>query len=257
MEMKKQVQDIALFIRPSIFSAHPQLLAAGSTRLGGVSQPPFASLNLGLSTDDDPLAVAENRLRFFAALGIDETCTASAYQVHGDAVLHVESPGRWEGYDALVTQQTGVYLCVTVADCTPILLWDPRQNIVAAVHAGWRGTSLRIVSKTLEEMRHRYGTNPSDCVAYIGTCIDACDYEVGADVADGFGPEFKRWDEGRQRFFLDLKKANKAQLLQAGVPEVNIEVSPYSTVKDNDRFFSYRKEAGQTGRMLYVIGIKP
>ena len=254
--MKKQVQDIELFIRPSIFSSYPGLLAAGSTRLGGCSKPPFASLNLGVSTEDNLLAVAENRRRFFAALGVEEAHTASAHQVHGDAVLHVERPGRWEGYDALVTRQTGVYLCVTVADCTPILLWDPRQSVVAAVHAGWRGTQLRILSKTLEEMRHCYRSNPSDCVAYIGTCIDACDYEVGADVADGFEPEFKRWDEGRQRFFLDLKKANKAQLLQAGIPEAHFEVSPYSTVKDNDRFFSHRKEAGQTGRMLHVIGIK-
>ena len=254
--MKKQVQEIELFIRPSIFSSYPWLLAVGSTRLGGCSKPPFASLNLGLSTEDDPPAVAENRRRFFAALGVEEVHTASAHQVPGDAVLHVERPGRWEGYDALVTRQTGVYLCVTVADCTPILLWDPRQSVVAAVHAGWRGTQLRILSKTLEEMRHCYGSNPSDCVAYVGTCIDACDYEVGTDVADGFEPEFKRWDEGRQRFFLDLKKANKAQLLQAGVPEAHIEVSPYSTVKDNDRFFSHRKEAGQTGRMLHVIGIK-
>ena len=257
MEMKKQVQDFELFIRPAIFSPYSGVLAAGSTRLGGVSKPPFASLNLGLSTDDDPLAIAENRRRFFTALGIEETCTASAYQVHGDAVLHVEGPGRWERYDALVTARTDVYLCVTVADCTPILLWDSRQGVVAAVHAGWRGTSLGILSKTLEEMHDGYGSNPSDCIAYIGTCIDACDYEVGADVADNFEPEFKRWDEGRQRFLLDLKKANKAQLLQAGVLEAHIEVSPYSTVKNNDRFFSYRKEAGQTGRMLYVIGIKP
>ena len=96
---------------------------------------------------------------------------------------------------------------------------------------------------------------PGHCIAFIGTCIDECSYEVHADVADYFQEAFKRWDSEKQKFFLDLKKANQYQLLEAGVPEQHIEISPYSTVIHNARFFSYRKENGKTGRMLNVIGL--
>lgn len=240
---------------PAIFQDFPKLVAAESTRLGGVSLPPYASLNLGLSTPDDPAAVAENRRIFFQALGIDPGQVASAHQVHGEAILQAEHPGREDGYDAFITNKRGLFLSVTVADCTPILIYDPVRESVAAIHAGWRGTVTRLVSKTLEALRGNYGTQAADCFAWIGTCIDACDYEVDADVANHFTDAFKRWDPGRQKFFLDLKAANKAQLLRAGVPDNQIEVSALSTVTHNDLFFSHRKEKGLTGRMLNVIGM--
>lgn len=253
--MHKERTESLLFIRPKVFQPFERLIAAESTRIGGVSLPPFDQLNLGLSTDDNPDSVVENRQRFFSALGLSENQTASAYQVHGDAILEVTTPGRWEGYDALVTNQPGIFLNVTTADCTPILLFDPVNHVVAAVHAGWRGTSLYILRKTLDFIHQRYGTIPAHCVAFIGTCIDECSYEVHADVADHFQEAFKRWDSEKQKFFLDLKKANQYQLLEAGVPEKNIEISPYSTITHNARFFSYRKENGKTGRMLNVIGL--
>jgi len=246
-----------LFRTVSSFQQFPELIAAESTRNGGVSRAPFASLNLGLSTDDDENAVWENRSRFFHSLGIAPDQTASAYQVHGGEVKQVESPGRWDGFDALMTNQKGIFLTVTVADCTPILIYDPPNQAVAAIHAGWRGTALRIVHHTLSRMKEAFDTNPADCWAYIGTCIDECSYEVGADVAGHFQSPFKRWDEQRGKFFLDLKKANEAQLLSLGLPSAHIEISPYATVLHNDHYFSYRKEKGQTGRMLNLIGLKP
>ncbi len=230
------------------------LIAAHSTRLGGVSKGPYASLNLGLHTDDDPAAVDENRRRFFGDLGIEPGQVAGAYQVHGCQVAEVERPGQLEGYDALVTDRPGVYLTVTVADCTPILVADPVRRAVAAIHAGWRGTVAGIAGKALETMRDRFGTDPAACLAWIGPCIDACTFEVDADVADHFEGRFKKWDPERKKFFVDLKAANRAQLLEAGLPPDRVEVSPLATVIQVDRFFSHRAEGGHTGRMLALIG---
>lgn len=244
------------YLKPRIFSSIPNLLAAESTRHGGLSQGGYAALNVGISTEDDPALVAENRRILFSSLGLHPEQIASSYQVHGDAVLKVEAPGRTDGYDALITQVPNVFLTVTIADCTPILIADPRTRAVAAIHAGWRGTAAEIVRKTLSRMHEEYGSDPSTCYAYIGTCIDECSFEVNADVADHFAVEHKRWDETVQKYFVDLKAANRAQLTAAGVPVEQIEVSPYSTVLHNDYFFSYRREKGITGRMVNLIGYR-
>lgn len=244
------------YLKPTIFSSIPDLIAAESTRHGGLSQGAYAALNVGISTDDDPALVAENRRIFFHSLGLHPEQVASSYQVHGNAVLKVEAPGRTDGFDALISQVPNVFLTVTIADCTPILIADPYTRAVAAIHAGWRGTAAEIVRKTLTCMQEEYGSNPADCYAYIGTCIDECSFEVNADVADHFVAEHKRWDEPLQKYFVDLKAANRAQLLAAGVPSEHIEVSPYSTVLHNAHFFSYRKEKGVTGRMVNLIGFK-
>lgn len=249
-------QAAELFRSPSIFKHFPQLVAAQSTRRGGVSPHPYASLNLGLFTDDDIENVRENRRRFFSALEVEPGAVAHSYQVHEDQILVVERPGAYRGYDALITNRSGIFCCVTVADCTPILVYDPKNEAVAAIHAGWRGTALQIVRKTLDKMRETFGAQAADCQAYIGTCIAECSYEVGVEVADHFDPGHKRFDAERNKFYVDLKAANKTQLLAAGLPEKNIEVSPHCTFLQNDRYFSHRKEMGTTGRMLAGIGVR-
>lgn len=253
--MKKT--DRREFHQPEIFRDFPGVIAAGSTRLGGISEGPYASLNLGLTTGDNQAAVIENRKIFFDALGINADQVASAYQVHSDGILHVHSPCREEGFDALITDVPGIFLTVTVADCTPILVLDPVRPAVAAVHAGWRGTVLGILKKTILRMQEVFRTNPIECRAFIGACIDACSYEVDTDVAQHFPAPYVEWSEGPQKFLLDLKASNRAQLLDAGLLEENIEISPFSTVLNNDLFFSYRKEKGVTGRMLNGIGLIP
>jgi YfiH family protein len=242
-----------LFRSPGIFGRIPGLISAESTRHGGVSVSPYASLNLGGATQD-PANVSENNRRFFSALNIPFEQVAKSHQIHEAEILSVTQPGRFEGYDALMTNQQGVYLAVTVADCTPVLICDPVKRAVAAVHAGWRGTVKNIVSKTLAAMQKEFGTHPADCYGYVGTCIDECSFEVGEEVALHFSSPHKRWDAVRQKFFIDLKQANKDQLLAAGLNASNIEISPYSTVLNNDDYFSYRLEKGVTGRMLATIG---
>ncbi|MGG7662940.1 peptidoglycan editing factor PgeF [Dyadobacter sp. BHUBP1] len=242
-----------IFRKPQIFNQFPELVAAESTRHGGVSTGHYASLNLG-GFQDSPENIMQNNLIFFGALGIPFENVAKANQVHGTDIVTVTSPARFEGFDALVTNVAGIQLAVTVADCTPILIYDPVTGAVAAIHAGWRGTVGGIVEKTVATMQKNYGTRAEDCFGYVGTCIDECSFEVGEDVAQHFTPAYKRRDEGAGKFFVDLKASNRDQLTRSGIKPEQIEVSPYSTVIHNQDYFSHRAEKGLTGRLLVTIG---
>lgn len=244
-----------MFILPKIFDPS-KIIAAQSTRLGGVSPVPFQSLNLGLSVNDDQKNVIKNRELFFNGLGIRLQYLAKSHQIHGIDVFVVNEPGNVEGYDAQITNKRGVFLVVSIADCTPILIHDEKKNAVAAIHAGWRGTVKKIVKNTIKKMNENYGTLGKDCKAYIGTCIDFQNFEVGEEVAEYFDNHLKKYDPQKNKWFVDLKSTNKEQLTEAGVLEENIEVSPYCTFLNNDKFFSHRKEKGKTGRMMAVIGMK-
>ncbi|GAB3808454.1 peptidoglycan editing factor PgeF [Spirosoma humi] len=244
-----------LYTSPTIFAGFSNIVAAESTRHGGVSPAPFTSLNLGINTADEVANVDENRRRFFSAIGASAYAFASSHQVHGTEIKYAVEAGRYTGYDALITNKPGLLLGVTVADCVPILIYDPAQKAVAAIHAGWRGTVGGIVTKTLAQMHQLFGTNAEHCYAYVGTCIDERAFEVGPEVAEQFDTAFKRADAGNDKSFVDLKAANAHLLVTAGIPEKQLEVSPFSTVLHNDTYFSYRAEQGQTGRMLAVIGL--
>lgn len=241
---------------PALFFSFPNLIAAESTRHGGVSPAPFASLNLGINTADDSANVNENRRRFFAAIRAQTDQFASSHQVHGTEICYAIEACRFDGYDALITDKPGLLIGVTVADCVPILIYDHDHQAVAAIHAGWRGTVGGIVTKTLERMQQQFGTTASQCYAYIGTCIDECSFEVGPEVAEQFESELKRIDTATGKGYIDLKRANLNQLIAFGIPVAQVEVSPFSTVLNNSNFFSYRAEQGQTGRMLAVIGLR-
>lgn len=241
--------------KPAIAESFPGLTMVQSTRYGGISNEPYSELNLGLNTGDDKEAVAENRRRFWSALGTSEERTAGGYQVHGSEIRKVDAPGYTDGYDALITGQPDLFLNVTVADCVPVLIFDPVKKAIAAIHAGWRGTVAQITGKTVASLQKEYGTDPADCVVYIGTCIGFDSFEVSEEVAMEFAPELRKEAGSPGKYLVDLKEANRRQLLQAGVTGESIEVSPYCTVKEHDRFFSYRKEGGVTGRMLAVAGM--
>ncbi|MCF2488246.1 peptidoglycan editing factor PgeF [Dyadobacter sp. CY347] len=243
-----------LFRAPDIFSGFPGLVAAESTRHGGVSKAPYATLNLG-GSQDDPADVLENNILFFNALNVPFETVAKSHQVHDDKILNVQNPGRFDGYDALITNKPNIQLAVTIADCTPILIFDPVSKSVAAIHAGWRGTVKRIVAKTVAMLQNEFGSVPENCLAYIGTCIDECSFEVGEDVSEHFDEKYKRFDAVKQKYFVDLKAANRHQLVTSGLREQNIEISPFSTVLNNEDYFSYRLENGFTGRLLATIGI--
>jgi polyphenol oxidase len=242
-------------IRPDVFEPYSRVRAAHSTRHGGVSGAPYASLNLGKKTDDLSEHIAANRRIFCAELGFEPHQMAWSHQVHGVEVKVVTAPGGAEGYDALITNQTGILLCVSVADCTPILVYDTRNHAAAAIHAGWRGTAGRIIEHTLDLMAARYGTRGADCVASIGPCISARHFEIGPEVAEQIPAEFVLPANRPDKYFADLKAANAAQLIAAGLLWEHIEISPYCTIEHGTDFFSHRREQGLTGRMNGAIGL--
>ena len=198
-----------MYTVPKIFQQFPELIAVESNRHGGISKASYTSLNLGLFTEDKPENVQENRTRFFESLGIKPSRVAHSHQVHRDKILKVTRCKAYEGYDALITMNKNSFMSVTVADCTPVLIYDAKNQAVAAVHAGWKGTVADITAKTIQMMQSEFNTNPADCYAYVGTCINESSFEVGEKVAELFGYEFKKLVKtGKKvKFFVDLKKA--------------------------------------------------
>ena len=231
---------------------HSRVKAAFSTRKGGVSAAPFDQLNLGRNTQDNPENVVENRRRFFQTIGVRESELALQQQVHEDTIRYVTEPGTCLQTDAQFTDQPGIYLLVTVADCVPILFHWPRKNVVGVIHAGWKGTAKNITRQTMEKMEAQFGGDLGDVVAVLGPSIGPDHYEVSEEVAGQFDERVLIRGRG-PRPYLDLWKANGLQLEAAGVG--NIEYSNLCTFARSDLFFSHRKSGGKTGRMLGVIGL--
>jgi polyphenol oxidase len=173
---------------------------------------------------------------------------ATLKQVHSAVPLVADVPGCAGEGDALVTNQRGLAVSVRTADCLPILIADPRAQIVAAIHAGWRGTAAGIVGRVIEEMTGRFGTEPSDLCAAIGPGIGGCCYQVGDEVARQFGLSGTS--------MLDLAAENRGQLLEAGVAGSHIDLLNQCTLCDPARFHSYRRDKEHAGRMISYILIR-
>ena len=189
-------------------------------------------------------------------LGIEQDALVLPRQTHSDHVLWTEKAGRPEDTDAVITDSLGLCVCVKTADCIPILLYDARQRIVAAVHAGWRGTVGRIVEKTLDVMHAEYGTEGKDVVACIGPSISLEAFEVGDEVYDAFaeaGFDMNRMARKYEKWHLDLWEANRLQLLIQGVLPENMEVAGICTYQQHEDFFSARRLGIQSGRILSGI----
>lgn len=186
-----------------------------------------------------------------------------AHQQHTDVVRRIDQPlppDQLPGVDALITDQPGICLCATTADCIPVLLFDPVRPAIAAVHAGWKGTLRRIVAKTVHAMHDAYGTRPEDVYAVIGPGICSDCYEVGDDLYEAFAGEgFPMQDIATKyvaRWHLDLPAANRLTLLGAGVPLGHIHLTNICTYTDTN-YYSYRREGPHTGRNLNAIILNP
>jgi hypothetical protein len=239
-------------LRPSVFANWPGVVAAVSTRIGGVSPSPLG-MNLSFRVGDRDENVRQNRELFFGSLGVRTADLAIPGQVHGTTVLRVDAPGSYPESDALSTAASGVFLCVSVADCVPILLCDPAIPAIAAVHAGWRGTVGRIVAGAVRAMEREYAADPCRLRAYLGPAASSCCYVVGKDVASRFEDRFTRRDGAG--IHVDLKEANYQQLLDAGVPAGQVETSLSCTICEPRQFHSFRRDGEQSGRMIAVIGM--
>ncbi len=247
-----------------------------STRQGGVSGPPFESLNLGYSTPDSEDDVTENRRRFLLALNADPATLMVAHLTHGNAVAVFKAgeeatwsracvpirPGSsrraWVyETDGVVSDASGYTFLLTAADCTPLLFWDPTRRVIGAAHAGWRGTARGIAVKVVNSMVAEFGCDPHDIVVGIGPSIGPCCYTVGEEVMRTFAesnlePAVVPDEHGTR---LDLWESNRKQLRAAGLHDDNIETSGLCTACNLSRFYSHRAEAGRTGRMAVAIGL--
>jgi len=242
----------------------PWLWHGFSTRVGGVSSAyGHDDLNLGLTADDTRENVTRNReLLAEAVTGAAGTPIATVRQVHSDVVaLATEvAPGPVCEGDGLITDRTGLLVGVLTADCTPVLVADTKRKVVAAFHAGWRGTVKRIVENGIGRMQLELGSQPKDLVAAIGPGIGPCCYEVDEEVFSEFGSQFgyarDLFYEVGARMHLDVAEANRRQLLDAGLGTGNIEMVGGCTKCQPGLFFSHRGENGRAGRMLNVIGVR-
>jgi len=224
-----------------------------SVRRGGVSPAPYDSLNLSFGVGDTDEKVLENRQRLKAALGIP--VLASARQVHGDAVWVIDAPldqdTELAGYDALVTNQPGVALLVQQADCQAVLLHDPVRQVVAAIHAGWRGSVANIIGKTIRTMHEQFGTAPADLMAGISPSLGPCCAEF-VNYRNELPESFHGYQVAPNHF--DFWAISRDQLREAGVLSTHIELAGICTKCSPDHF-SFRRErvTGRFGSLIMLL----
>lgn len=251
------------------FERLPYLRHGFSTRHGGVSAAGGSvsaghTLNISNTPWDSPDNVQENRRRFLSALNLDKAHLTTLRQVHSNRVHIIKDiSGRWnrsEG-DALCTQVENVALAVQIADCIPVLIADPVQHAVAAVHSGWRGTLAGVLLATIEQMQREFGSDPARLLLAIGPGIRACCFEVGLEVADPFEKQYpgcgltKPVQGQPEKRFLDLIKALEMQMNLAGVLPENCHDLGICTCCNTTEFFSHRAEGSASGRMMALIGL--
>ena len=234
------------------------LTAFSSMREGGYSTGRYGEFNINRYCGDSDEAIRKNREALCRLLDITDDRLLMPHQVHKAEIAVVDE--QWdidlEGYDALMTNVEEVCIGVSTADCIPVLLYDPRQRAVCAVHAGWRGTVMRIVEQSIARMTEVYGTNPADLIAQIGPGIHLESFEVGDEVYQAFEKEgfpMESISRKYEKWHIDLPECNRLQLISAGVPETHISVSPVCTYMQSDTYFSARRLGIESGRIFTGI----
>lgn len=233
-------------------------------RMGGVSRGKIDGFNFGFRVGDDPNAVLENYRLLAGDLGFDVERTGCARQQHtdnirivtendcGKGVIEVDSDIR--DTDGLITNIPNIPLIVFTADCVPLLFYDPIRRVIAAVHAGWRGTAQKIGKKAIEMMRSEFGSDPGDIIAAVGPSIGPCCFEVGSDTAEAFEHKY-RIPKATGKFHVDLWAVNRDDLLNIGLRAENIFISGECTICNSDKYYSYRTHKEHTGRQVAVISL--
>ncbi|MCC8126159.1 MAG: peptidoglycan editing factor PgeF [Clostridiales bacterium] len=245
---------------------------AFSTRLGGVSQGQFATMNFSFTRGDDPERVRENYRRMADVLGVSEEKMVLSHQTHTTnvRVIHEEDVGKgitrerdYQDVDGLVTDLTGVTLVTFFADCVPLYLLDPVHRAIGLSHSGWRGTVHRMGKGTLEVMRREYGTRAEDVIAAIGPSICQDCYEVGEDVAREFSETFAPDDQKRifyqkkdGKYQLNLWEANRIVFQEAGVLPQHIHVTDICTHCNPQWMFSHRAQGEKRGNLAAFLCLK-
>jgi YfiH family protein len=232
------------------------------TRQGGVSPHPWKSLNVGGSIGDVIENVRENRIRSFLALGRATESIHDVWQVHSADVVYADAPRPldtpYQKADIMLTDNPQVTLFMRFADCTPILLHDPKKNVIGIVHAGWLGTVRGAARVAVQGMEKRFASDPADILAAIGPAIGPDHYEIGEDVISQVRSAFGALSESLleahgDRVHFDLWKANQILLKKAGIRQ--IETAGMCTACHTDDWFSHRGERGKTGRFGVLLAM--
>ena len=255
--MIEQQRDGIIYFEFESLAGHGRIQHAIFSRQGGVSQPPFDSLNLSVSVPDDKTAVYANRAKAFGLFNRQNDSVVHAHLVHGNSVARVTQAnnGTWvERVDALITNEQGCALTMNYADCAPIFLYDPVQQAIGLGHAGWKGTVVDLPGAMVRAMQQQFGSDPAWLVAGIGPCISWENYEVDEPLVSEVKATFTDWETVLQkperkangRYHFNLSEANRQNLIRAGVQQ--IELSGFCTAVRTDLFFSHRAEKGKTGR---------
>jgi len=247
--------DQITFIRSEMLASIPFVVHAFSTRRGERND-----FSLGPADSPNPM-VQMNRARFLAATGATGWPIIKLKQIHSGTVVDVDdtsAAGEAVPGDAAVTSLRGVALAVQTADCVPILIADREARAVAAVHAGWRGTAAHIGTTAVQRLVEKYKLDPTSLRAAIGPHIGVCCYEVGEEVVRIIDdPDAIETRPDWSKPHLNLAAANCRQLMNAGIPESQIEISTLCTKCRDDLFHSFRRDGKRMGHMLSVIGIEP
>lgn len=263
--MKPTVSDNRM-LGYELMKAYSNISCFSTLRHGGYSQGTYASFNCNHFCGDNPEDVTRNRELLCSLLPERPVELVVPHQTHGVTVRVIDNAytkeskeartALLEGVDALVTDMPGYCLCVSTADCIPVLLYDRKRLVVAAIHAGWRGTVARIVEHTLSVMARQYGTEGQDLIACIGPGISQKAFEVGDEVYEAFcqaGFPMEAIARKQDKWHIDLWEANRLQLLAHGVEAAHIEVAGICTYANNRDFFSARRQGIRSGRILSGI----
>ena len=254
----------------NLLSKYKEIAHFCTDRKGGASVGNYASMNMSPFSGDQQEIVALNQRKPCTELGINADKLIIPYQTHGTEIHEIdesfigltkkEKGLALYGTDALFTRLPNICIGITTADCVPLLFFDPVKHVIAAAHAGWRGTCNRIGEKTIHSLIDNYKSNPADILVAIGPSISPEVYEIGKEVMDNFRNEgFDLPEIITQRnksIYLDLWKANKLTLENAGVLSDHIEISGICTFTEHERFFSARRLGIKSGRMLSGIMLK-
>jgi len=268
--IERRLNSLPLWFFENLLN-HREIYHFVSTRTGGFSNPPYDALNLGFHVGDNPEIVLKNRERLAIAMGIPMDNFTTARQIHGSNVEIVTEALRGIGAvnfdtaihatDAMVTDTPDICLTVLQADCVPLLFFDSKKKVIGVAHAGWKGTVRVIAQNTVKVLKEKFNCLPDDILVGIGPSIGPCCYGVGPEVIvqidEASQNKRKYIDEALDgKCYFNLWEANKTQLVQAGIPERNIEIARICTYCNHTVFFSYRYQQRETGRFGAGIMLK-
>ncbi len=264
---RKEINGVVYYTFPSL--EKEGIVHGFSTRYGGVSKGFCSSMNLSFQRGDKEEDVRENHRRFAEAVGYNIDQLVFSDQIHETTIRRVTEADAGKGFnresdivgvDGLITNDEGVVLMTFFADCVPLFFYDRRNRAIGAAHSGWRGTVARIGAKMIREMESEFGSDPEEILCVIGPSICQDCYEVSAEVAEQFQEEFEErdWNEilfqkSREKYQLDLWRANEIIFREIGVPKEHIETSGLCTCCHSGELFSHRASHGKRGNLAGVI----